>query len=139
MSINLFSNEQVQLLSQNPYTYSVNRYRLFLTKEFKEIFYSKHQSGELPRQILADYGYDPNVLGNRRVWGIASSIKKQYKKHGCFYDGDNPCQLTKASLLPSKAPVSEKEELKHLQHEVDYLKQEVEFLKKIFSTRTTRK
>lgn len=139
MNISRFTNEQVLLLRENPYTDSVTRERLFFTKEFKEIFYSQYQSGEIPRRILAEHGYDPKILGNRRIWGISSSIRKQYKKHGGFYDGSAPYRPTKAPLPESKAPASEKEEIKHLQHEIDYLKQEVAFLKKISSTRSMRK
>ena len=139
MRIKRFTNEQVLLLRQNPYTYSVTQERLFFTKAFKEIFYSKYQTGELPRQILIDHGYDPEVLGNRRIWGISSSIREQYKKYGSFHEGSTSPQATKAIYQSSKAATSEKDVINHLQHEVNYLKQEIMFLKKISSTRTTRK
>ena len=134
-----FTDEQIQMLRQNPYTYSVNRLRLAFTKEFKEIFYSEYQAGELPRQILADHGYDPDVLGERRVWGIAGHIREQYQKYGGFHEGNAGPSQAPSGLLPPNVPASEKEELKQLRHEVDYLRQEVEFLKKISSLRTTRK
>ena len=137
--MNRFTNEQVLMLSQNPYTYSVNRERLFLTKEFKEIFYAKYQAGEIPRQILADHGYAPEVLGKVRIWGISAHIKKEYKKYESFKEGYTPSRSTKTTSLPPKSAASEKDELKHLQHELDYLKQEVAFLKKISSIRTMRK
>lgn len=139
MSRKPFTDEQIQILRQNPYTYSVNRLRLSFTKEFKEIFYSEYQAGELPRQILADHGYDPEILGERRVWGIASHIREQYQKYGGFHEGSVKPGQEKAEPLSPNTPGSEKEELKQLRHEVDYLRQEVEFLKKISSLRTTRK
>lgn len=139
MSRKPFTNEQMLILRQNPYTYSVTPFQLNLTKEFKEIFYSEYQEGELPRKILEDHGYDPAILGDRRVWSISSHIREQYKKYGCFHEGSHTHGGKLPQEQPDDAPPSEKGELKQLRHEVDYLKQEVEFLKKISAVRTTRK
>lgn len=134
-----FTNEQMLMLRQNPYTYSVSQFQLNFTKEFKEIFYSQYQEGELPRKILADHGYDPAVLGERRVWSISSHIREQYNKYGSFHEGSHTSGKEDPATQPRDTPVSEKEELKRLRHELDYLKQEVEFLKKISAARTTGK
>lgn len=132
-----FTNEEMLMLRQNPYTYSVTPFQLNLTKEFKEIFFSEYQKGELPRKILENRGYDPAVLGTRRIWSISVHIREQYKKYGCFYEGTHGRKRPQEQ--PGDTPTTEKEELKQLRHEVDYLKQEVEFLKKISAVRTTRK
>ena len=139
MNKNLFTAEQVLMLRENPYTYQVDQSRLAFTKEFKELFYSEYQAGALPRQILAKYGYDPDVLGQRRVWGISGHIREQYNKYGGFHKGCVSSGKGKSDSLDSGMPQTQKEELKQLRHEVDYLKQEVAFLKKISSIRTTRK
>lgn len=139
MSRTPFTNEQMLRLRQNPYTYSVAPFQLSLTKEFKEVFYSEYQAGELPRKILEDHGYDPAVLGERRIWSISGHIREQYKKYGCFYEGNHTHGKRCPQEQPGDMPASEKEELKQLRHEVDYLKQEVEFLKKISAVRNTRK
>ncbi len=139
MSRKPFTDEEILLLRQNPYTYSVTTFQLNLTKEFKEIFYSEYQKGELPRKILEDHGYDPAILGERRIWSISGHIREQYKKYGCFYEGSCTHGKRQPQEQPGDTHASEKEELKQLRHEVDYLKQEVEFLKKISAVRTTRK
>lgn len=139
MSRKPFTNDQMLMLRQNPYTYSVTQFQLNLTKEFKEIFYSEYQAGELPRKILEDHGYDPAVLGERRIWSISCHIREQYKKYGCFHEGSHTRGTERPKAQAGDIPVSEKEELKQLRHEVDYLKQEVEFLKKISAARTTGK
>lgn len=84
----------------------------------------------IPRQILAKYGYDPAVLGQRRVWGISGHIREQYNKYGGFHEGTVYSARAKSASLHSGMPASEKDELKQLRYEVDYLKQEVAFLKK---------
>lgn len=134
-----FTDEEMHLLRQNPYTYRVTKYQLTFTKAFKEIFYSEYQTGELPRQILADHGYDPAILGERRIWGASSHIREQYEKYGGFHEGNSLRKAKSSTTLAPDVSLSEQEELKQLRHEVNYLKQEVEFLKKVSSVKTTRK
>ena len=128
-----FTDEQIELLRNNPYTYNVTPNTLYLTKTFKELFYKEYQNGKLPRQILEEHGYPQSILGDNRIWGIASVIKREAKRPEGFSEGTLPkkeTQLTESS--PETA-------IKQLQHEVEYLRQEVEFLKKISSIRNTRK
>lgn len=139
MGRNPFTDEQILLLRQNPYTFSVTRLRLSFTKEFKEIFYSEYETGLLPRQILQDHGYDPAVLGGRRIWGISCHIRQEYRRYGGFRQGTIQTKMPGPSLPAPGRPASDKEELGQLRHEVDYLRQEIEFLKKISLARITRK
>lgn len=137
MSRNIFTEEQQQLLRQNPYVYSVSAVRLQLTKEFKEIFLAEYNSGVSPRQILMNHGFDIDIIGERRIWSISDHIRSEYRKYGEFHEGYRPRNNTAAGT--SDQPLSEKDELQKLRHEVDYLKQEMAFLKKISSIRTTGK
>ncbi len=125
MSKKLFSDEEIFILRQNPFTYKVTRNFLFFTKEFKELFLAKYNAGIAPRQIMADLGYDPGMLGERRIWGISYHIRQQYEKYGEVKDG-----ASRVKPPGSAKPLSDEEELKQLRHEVDYMKQEIEFLKK---------
>jgi len=139
MSRKQFTEEQILLLRQNPYVYSVTSCRLLLTKEFKEIFMTAYNAGEFPRKILEDHGCDIDIIGERRIWSISQHIREEYKKYGEFHQGYRN-QYSKGYTPADTDPaVTEKDELKQLRNEVDYLKQEMEFLKKISSIRTTRK
>ena len=131
MSRKQFTEEQINILRQNPYVYSVTGVRLTLTKEFKEIFMTAYQAGEFG-DLLTD-------LGERRVWSISQHIREEFKKYGEFHEGYGPRSSRSAPTSDPNQSLSEKDELKQLRHEVDYLKQEMEFLKKISSIRTTRK
>ena len=106
MSRKPFTNEQILMLRQNPYTYSVTQFQLNLTKEFKEIFFSEYQAGELPRKILEDHGFDPAVLGERRIWSISGHIRKQYMKYGCFHEGSHTHERRQPQEQPGDIPVS---------------------------------
>lgn len=139
MSRKHFTQEQITILSQNPYVYSVTGARLSFTKEFKEIFLAAYQAGELPRTILEDHGFEIELIGERRIWSISQHIRDEYKKYGEFHEGYGPRPSRLNSSSDSEHPLTEKEELKQLRHEVNYLKQEIEFLKKISSIRNTRK
>ena len=75
MSRKIFTEEQQQLLRQNPYIYSVTDTRINLTKEFKEIFLAEYKSGTSPRKILEDHGFDISIIGERRIWSISNHIR----------------------------------------------------------------
>ena len=141
MSRKLFTEEQQQLLRQNPYIYNVTETRITLTKEFKEIFMTAYKTGESPRKILEDHGFDISIIGERRIWSISQHIRTEYQKYREFHEGYGPRGTSAAHSVPSDTdtPVSEADEIRQLRHEVDYLKQEMEFLKKISSIRTTGK
>lgn len=134
MSKKVFTNEEIEMLRSNPYTYTVTPHILSFTKEFKELFWNEYQAGAVPRQILEQYGYPAEVLGKERIWGIAHVIKKQYYSEEGLREGS--LQRKKSS---DDSPAAAQEALVKLQHEVEYLKQEVAFFKKISSVRSTRK
>lgn len=98
-----------------------------------------YNSGETPRAILENYGFDIAIIGERRIWSISQHIRTEYQKHGEFREGYGPRCSKCISVRPPDQPLTEKEEIQQLRHEIDYLKQEMEFLKKISSIKTTRK
>lgn len=136
MSRKLFTEKQQQLLRQNPYIYSVTDTSISLTKEFKEIFMAAYKTGESPRTILENHGFDISLVGERRIWSISQRIREEYKKYGEFHEG---YRSRNSSPKHPDENLSDIDELQQLRHEVDYLKQEIEFLKKISSIKTTRK
>ena len=129
MNRNIFTDEQIQILRENPYVYSVSPYQISLTKEFKEIFYEEGNKGKTPRQILEEYGIDPTILGEHRIKNIAYHIRKEYQKYGRFCEGHS-AQRRSGNKKPD-AELSEKEQLKKLQAELEFLREEMDFLKKI--------
>lgn len=134
MSKKRFTDEEVLDLRNNPNTYRVSENTLSFTKEFKEKFYNDYLHGKGPRNILRENGYSPEVLGKKRIDGLAASIKRQHELYGEFHD--EPLRPGQA-LKPEEGKAPE-EEIRELKAQVEYLKQEVEFLKKISSIRTTK-
>ena len=134
MSKKVFTNEEVAMLRNNPYTYAVTPHTLSFTKEFKELFWKEYQAGEIPRQILEKHGFPADVLGKQRIWGIAHTIKAQYYSEEGLREGSR-----KKNPPAGRDCKTTEETVRQLQNEVQYLRQEIEFLKKISSIRTTRK
>ena len=135
MSRKVFTPEEVEMLRNNKFTFAVTPHILSFTKEFKELFWREYQAGAIPRQILEKYGYPSDVLGRKRIWGIAHVIKKQYHSPEGLHEGSLP----KSGKSSDQDARTTEERVKQLQGEVEYLRQELEFLKKISSIRTTRK
>ncbi len=58
-----FTEEQINLLSQNPYTHFVNENRIVFTVEFKEFFVDQMKNnGMTTRKILRAAGYDSSFF-----------------------------------------------------------------------------
>ena len=108
MNRKLFTEEQQQLLRQNPYIYSVTETRITLTKEFKELFMTAYKSGESPRKILEDHGFDINIIGERRIWSISNHIRTEYKKYGnsmrVMVHGAKQPAMMRPQMLPNLYP-----------------------------------
>ena len=83
-------------------------------------------------------GYDPNVLGERRIGNIAHRIRKAISS-GQGFDvgcGQGPRPKPKPKnydeMLPEVAIAS-------MNYELKYLRQEVEFLKKLYALEIRKK
>lgn len=137
MNRNIFTDEQIQILRENPYVYSVSPWQISLTKEFKEIFYEAGNNGKIPRQILEEHGLDPAILGEYRIKNIAYHIRKEYQKYGRFQEGHSAQRRTQNKKTTDE--LSEKEQLRTLQTEVEFLREEMDFLKKISKIMSTGK
>lgn len=130
-----FTDQEMEQLRKNPYTYAITPGTISFTKEFKERFYKAFCEGSLPRQIMDDCGYDTSILGKDRITGIRASIVREYDTFGRFCDGRKPPVPKNSATVGS----SDETSLRQLQHRVEYLEQEIEFLKKTFSTGTRKR
>lgn len=128
MAIKLFSNEDVEILKNNKYTYNATNRTIKFTVEFKQLFYNKLQEGNYPPKIIEDLGYDINIIGAKRSYGIALHIREEYRVNGGFHEGRIPStieqRLTNNEITPSKALI-------HMNTRITYLEQQIEYLKKI--------
>ena len=124
-----FTEEELDILRNNPYVKNVTQCKIRFTVAFKERFWEEYQRSRPIAAIIADMGIDPKILGSNRLYGIAQHIKDAANSGEGFrdyYKSDRGYGKNVAELPTSKA-------LTQLQHEVSYMKQEMEFIKKIIS------
>lgn len=136
--INKFTPEQVEQLAANPFTLNVTVYRISYTLEFKNLFLSHYENGELVRDIFKQLGYDPDVLGDSRMYSFSNALLNKVEAGEPLTEGSahKPAEKpldTDYNTMPAQQSVSS------MQRELTYLRQQVEFLKKISQLDTTKK
>lgn len=136
--INQFTPEQIELLATNPFTLSVTAYRISYTLEFKNLFLSHYENGELVRDIFRELGYDPDILGDSRMYSFSHKLLSDVEAGKPITEGSvrKPAEMptnTDYNTMPAQQSVAS------MQRELTYLRQQVEFLKKISQLDTTKK
>ena len=124
-----FTDEQVAILSKNPYTASVSKHGIRFTLAFKKAFWLKKQAGERIADIFTDLGYDMEIIGRTRAANISARIRKEALSPTGLHEGNK-----KREILPPEGTynnLSQDEAMIQMQHEIMYLRQEMEFIKKI--------
>lgn len=136
--INQFTPEQVEQLAANPFTLSITTYRISYTLEFKNLFLSHYENGELVKDIFRQLGYDPDVLGDSRMYSFSHKLLSDVEAGKPLTEGPahKPAEMpvnTDYNTVPAQQSVAS------MQRELTYLRQQVEFLKKISQLDTTKK
>ena len=138
MTTKRFTKEEIELLRKNPFTYKVTENVIGFTLDFKELFWTYYKDGVRPTEIFLRMGYDPTVLGERRIGNFTHKLKEAMKSGKGFNvnngRGSKPKPKPKNydEMLPEVAIAS-------INYELKYLRQEVEFLKKLYALETKKK
>ena len=128
MSKKLFTNGEINILSQNQYVKNVSTKGITYTDEFRNIFIIEYDKGKLPRRIFNECGFDINILGIERVNSAAKRWRKAYKENGVIGLSDT---RKSNSGRPSTKELSMESKNERLQAQINLLKAENELLKKI--------
>ena len=136
--ITRFTPEQVIELSKNPCTKYVTPCNISYTLEFKNLFLSHYEAGERAKDIFLELGYDPNVLGDSRIYCFAYELLNRIEKGEPLTETPYIRSVEKPAnvdynTLPSQQSIAA------MQRELTYLRQQVEFLKKISQLDTKKK
>ena len=141
-----FTVEQIATLKASPHISYVTQKTVSYTLAFKELFWEQYISGVLPETIFRENGIDPEILGKTRIYGLATTLRKQKEKGMPFREGRAPHLSYEEKLKPKfdvpkppKPPKLPKNrfgeytdaDVDKLFHTVAYLSQEMEFLKKV--------
>lgn len=122
-----FTQEELKAICASPYVKSATAKMIRFTVAFKEEFWRRYsEEYQSPRKIMEELGFDPEVIGDKRIAGILSHIREQVNSGEEFRDVRKVPETQTNSddrLAPSKS-------LLKMQHKLAYLEQEVEFIKK---------
>jgi transposase len=128
MSNKIFTENEIEILSQNRYVMKVSVKGITYTDEFKRIFIAENESGKLPRDIFIAYGFDIDILGMDRVRSSGNRWRAAYRNDGICGLQDTRKQNTGRT---NEEELSLEEKYKRLKAENNLLQAENELLKKI--------
>ena len=63
----LLTEENLKELRKNKYVLESDEIRIIYSNEFKLLFIEQYQNGVLPKQIFRNAGFDPKMLGAKRI------------------------------------------------------------------------
>ena len=72
------TKEEVRILKENPYVLDVNENRIVFPDDFKLLFMKEYIEGKGPTQIFRDAGFDPVILGSKRIERSCARWKESY-------------------------------------------------------------
>ncbi len=78
MAGKVFTSEQKKILNKNPYVESVENTRNIYTEEFKVYYIQNYLQGKKPTEIFVSAGFDPSILGNKRIERASARWRKLY-------------------------------------------------------------
>ena len=123
MSKEAFTPEQQKELMENQYTKLVSSHYIRFTDAFWQEFGRRYLAGEDRYDICRSMGYDPYVLGSKRLEYICRTIRNAQ---------DLPAGKRRRPPADTKySDMPQDEAIRAMETELTYLRQEVEFLKKI--------
>ncbi len=128
MSKKTFTKEEIDKLRKNKYVKKVSEKGITYTDEFKKIFINESDKGGIAREIFEKYGFEVDILGNKRIDSSGSRWKKAYRDKGVLGLVDT---RKESSGRPRTKDLTMEEKLERLEVKVEWLKIENEFLKKL--------
>lgn len=122
-----FTPEQKAKLAVNPYTLSVNDYQIRFTVAFKKYLLAEREAHGTPwKEIFRKAGYDPDVLGDKRIERITVRIRREVASEKGLHETASRKKISDKDLEKQQMRAA----IHDLQNEVIRLNQMVEFLKK---------
>ena len=121
MSKKLFTEKEIEILSQNKYVKKVSSKGITYTDEFKRRFIIENQSGKFPREIFEECGFNIDILGMKRVESSGKRWRSAFRRNGIT-------QLQDTRKFNNGRP---SEKYKKLESKTKLLQAENELLKKL--------
>lgn len=131
------SEEEMKVLRENPYVSDVAENRIIYTNEFKFRFMKEYLEGKKPTKIFKDAGFEPKILGSKRIERAAHRWRESYAAGslGSYQDGMIRKRLNqeKKELQANFQDKDYEKLFEKQQEQIDALKAENERLKRELS------
>lgn len=124
-----FTEEEQRILKLNRNVAYVSDIQVVFTPEFKRMASEEQRCGKPVRQIFAENGIDPEILGKKRLDNFSCMLRRCRQKGGDFTDRRS--RTDRSDGEEEQGTEDLEEQVRWLKHELEYTRQEVEFLKKI--------
>ena len=130
MPRNYFTDEQMEELRKSPYVEKVSKANVVFTEEFKTEFLRLYDQGINSRDILRQFGIDPDLLGRRRLDTLSRRIRSQSLRPEGF---SRKPSGSKGKPRKKKHPEfqNDTQKAEYYKEYAERLEQEIELLKKI--------
>ncbi len=129
-----YTNEQVALIAQNPYTHVVTPHKVTFTLAFKEFFVDQAiNHGLSTPKILKAAGYDTSMFTRATMDHLRQKILAEVASPEGLRPprGMSQAERTKAYAKKDLDAQRTSTSIKEMQQRIVHLEQQVEFLKKI--------
>lgn len=109
MAAKVFTEEQRKILSKNPNVESVEKTRIIYTEAFKSYYVKNYLSGKKPTEIFIEAGFDPSILGNKRIERASARWRKLYADGQLIIDTkENISVETKEEKIMNSEPTKKR-------------------------------
>ena len=129
----LYTKEQVEELSKNPYVKSATPWRVYFTQEFKDILFDGIMNGIPIEKIMREYGINPEIFGKSTLTGMKRSMIYR-ERHINVSEALQKSVEPKNSRNDPYAPKDEGQDLRTLNERISDLEKEVKDLKDLLNS-----
>ena len=130
-----FTQEEIEIIQQNPYVVSVCSTKITYSLAFKKFALKQAQSGVKSPEIFRRAGFDPEMLGKPRMYAALKSFKTEaaspegLREPKCKSQEEKLAEFAREDLTRKHTKTA----IHELQDKIVHLEQQIAFLKKIQS------
>ena len=130
-----FTQEEIEIIQQNPYVVSVCSTKITYSLAFKKFAIQQSNNGVKSPEIFRKAGFDPEILGKPRMYAALKYFKQEAASPEGLHEprGKSKEEKLAAFAKDDLAKKHTKTAIRELQDKVIRLEQQIEFLKKIQS------
>lgn len=135
MTTQRFTQEEIDIIAQNPYVVRVCATRITYSLAFKKFALKQANAGIKSPEIFRNAGFDPEMLGKPRMYAALKKIKIEAASPEGLHEPrgkskeERMAQFAKEDYSRKHTKVA----IRELQNKIVHLEQQIEFLKKIQS------